>query len=80
MALLAGAVYLGVQLVESNFITPTVLRSKVSLPPVLTLISTVAMGLIFGPLGFVIATPLTVVGLVFYRELYSEMILGEEGG
>lgn len=47
------------------------------MPPVLTLISTVAMGLIFGPFGFTIATPLTVVALVFYRELYGEMILGE---
>ena len=78
-ALLAGSVYLGVQLVESNFITPTVLRSKASLPPVLTLISTVALGLIFGPLGFIIATPLTLIGLVVYRELYSEMVLGENG-
>ncbi len=76
-ALLAGAVYLGVQFIEGNFITPTVLRSQASLPPVLTLISTVAMGLVFGPLGFIIATPLTLVGLVIYRELYSEMVLGE---
>jgi predicted PurR-regulated permease PerM len=79
MALLAGSVYVGVQLVESNFITPTVLRSRASLPPVLTLIATVAFGLIFGPLGFIIATPLTLVVLVIYRELYSEMVLGEDG-
>lgn len=77
-ALFAGAVYLGVQFVEGNFVTPTVLRSKASLPPVLTLISTVALGLVFGPLGFIIATPLTLVGLVIYRELYGEMILGEK--
>lgn len=79
-ALLAGGVYLGVQFVEGNFVTPTVLRSKASLPPVLTLISTVALGLIFGPLGFIIATPLTLVALVVYRELYAEMILGETDG
>ncbi len=79
-ALFVGSVYLGVQLLESNFITPAVLRSKASLPPVLTLISTVTLGLIFGPLGFIIAPPLTLVALVVYRELYEEMVLGEGDG
>jgi predicted PurR-regulated permease PerM len=78
MVLSVVAVYVGVQLIESNFITPTVLRSEASVPPVLTLISTAALGLVFGPLGFIIATPLTVIGLVFYRELYGEMVLGED--
>lgn len=78
-ALLAGSVYLGVQIIENNFITPTVMRSQASLPPVLTLISTVALGLVFGPFGFIIATPLTLIGLVIYRELYAEMVLGESG-
>ncbi len=76
-ALFAASVYFGVQILESNLITPAVLSSKASLPPVLTLISTVALGLVFGPLGFIIATPLTLVALVVYRELYDEMILGE---
>ena len=78
-AVTAGSVHVGVQLVESNFVTPAVLRSRASLPPVLTLVSTVALGLIFGPLGFIIAIPLTLIALVVYRELYEEMVLGEEG-
>lgn len=77
MALVAGGVYLGVQLVESNFITPYILRAEASLPPVLTLFATVAMGLIFGPLGLIIATPLSLIALVLYRELYPEVVLGE---
>lgn len=77
MALIVGAVYLGVQIVEGNFITPFVLKSKASLPPVLTLISTVAFGLIFGPLGLIIATPLSLMLLVIYRQLYPELVLHE---
>ena len=79
-ALYVAAVYMGVQFLEGNFITPAVLRSQASLPPVLTLISTLALGLIFGPLGFIIATPLTLIALVIYRELYDEMVLGEGNG
>lgn len=76
-ALFACAVYAGVEFIEGNFITPTVQRSRASLPPVLTLISTVALGLVFGILGFIIATPLALVVLVVYRELYPEVVLGE---
>lgn len=77
MALWVTGVYAGVQVLEGNLITPYVQRIEASLPPVLTLFATVVMGLVFGPLGLIIGTPLALVALVLYRELYAEVLLRE---
>lgn len=77
-AIYVAAIYLGVQLVESHIITPMVQQSEASLPPLVTLIATVAFGMVFGPLGLIIATPLALVILVIYRELYGELVLNED--
>lgn len=77
MAFLVLGVYVGIQILEGNFITPSILRSEASMPPVLTITATLAMGLLFGVLGIIIACPLALILLVLYRELYEEMILHE---
>lgn len=70
--------YIIIQSIESNFVTPVVMKHKVNLPPVITLIATVVFGLVFGLLGVIIATPLAVVILVLYHRLYQREILGLE--
>lgn len=77
MALYALLVMTGVQLLESNAITPLVFRHQVSLPPALTLIGTVTMGLVFGPLGLIIGSPLVLLFLVIYRMVYQHDVLGD---
>jgi predicted PurR-regulated permease PerM len=77
MALYALLVMTGVQLLESNAITPMVFRHQVSLPPALTLIGTVTMGLVFGPLGLIIGSPLVLLFLVVYRMVYQHDVLGD---
>ena len=67
-----------VQQVEGYLITPIVQRKAVSLPPALTLFALIAMGLVFGPLGVLLAAPLTVVIYVAVKELYIRRILGED--
>lgn len=52
-----------VQQVESNLISPLLQQELVSLPAAVTLFSVVAFGTLLGPLGLLLATPLTV--LVF---------------
>lgn len=76
-ALYVGLLYLGVQQLEGNLITPLVQRRQVMLPPVLTIIAVVAFGLLFGVRGLLVATPLTVVTLVFVKKLYLEDTLGD---
>jgi len=73
-----GVVYFGVQQIESNFITPYVMSKTASLPMALTLLSILGFGLLFGPLGVVLATPLTVIVFVLVQSLYVEAILGQE--
>lgn len=70
--------YLAIQQVESNLITPIVQREAVRVPPALFMLSVVAMGALFGVLGVVLAGPLTVVAFVLTRTLYVEDTLGEE--
>jgi predicted PurR-regulated permease PerM len=50
--------FIGVHFVEGNFITPLVHAEVIDLPPVLTLLSTVAFTVLFGPSGVLLAVPL----------------------
>ncbi|MDP0501782.1 MAG: AI-2E family transporter [Verrucomicrobiota bacterium JB022] len=78
MAIKVLAVYIVIQVLEGNFITPMVLKQNVQLPPVLTLLGTIVMGMVFGPLGLILGTPLTVILLVCYRMLYQRDLLHDE--
>lgn len=70
--------FLVIQQVESNMITPIIQRRMVSLPPVLTLFAIVCFGLLFGPLGVLFATPLAVFLFVAVNQLYVRGLLDEQ--
>ncbi|HEX2855241.1 MAG TPA: AI-2E family transporter [Opitutaceae bacterium] len=72
MAFYATVVYIAVQQVESNIITPLVQRWAVKLPPVLGLLAIVICGLLFGVLGVVFAVPIAVAVMVLVKDLYVE--------
>jgi predicted PurR-regulated permease PerM len=72
------ALYFVVQQVESYVITPVVQRRVVHLPPVLTISAQVLMGILIGPLGLILATPLMAATLVVVKMLYVEETLGDE--
>lgn len=72
------ALFLVVQQLESNMITPLLQQRIVDVPPAVLLFSVVAFGLMFGVLGTVLAGPLTVVTLVLVKALYVRETLGEE--
>jgi predicted PurR-regulated permease PerM len=57
--------YLAVQQLEGNVISPAIMRRTVHLPPAVTLFSVVAFGVLFGPLGVLLAAPLSVTVAVF---------------
>lgn len=71
------ALYFGIQMVESYLITPLIERETVSLPPVLTILFQVFMGLLVGGLGLVLASPLLAIVLVLVQMLYIEDVLGD---
>jgi predicted PurR-regulated permease PerM len=72
MAFYVVLVYIAVQQIESNIITPLVQRWAVKLPPVIGLLAIVACGLLFGVLGVVFAMPIAVVVMVLVKKLYVE--------
>lgn len=69
--------YIGVQLIESNIVTPYIERRTVELPPVLTVAAQLALGILLGGIGLVVATPLLAVVMVLVQTLYIEEVLGE---
>lgn len=71
------ALYLTVQAVESNLITPLVDRKSVKLPPALLLTAQIIMGLIAGVLGLILAAPLTVLMMVVVKRLYVDARIGD---
>jgi predicted PurR-regulated permease PerM len=73
----AIAIYLGSSQIESNVVTPLLLRQMVELPMGLTLFAVLAMGVLLGPLGVLFATPLAVVAYVLVRHVYVEDLLGD---
>lgn len=62
--------YVAAHQFEGHVLIPLIQRHVVSTPPALTLFSVLAFGLLFGPLGVILATPLAVVVLVLVRRLY----------
>lgn len=74
----ALAIYVGVQQIEGNLVTPYVQKHIAGIPEALALFSIVAFGVLFGPLGVILATPLTLVALVMVKSLYLRDSLGEK--
>ncbi len=74
-ALYVTLLYVGIQTVESYLITPLVQQKTVSLPPVLTISAQIALGMLFGGLGVIVATPLTAAVVVFIKRLYIDDVL-----
>jgi predicted PurR-regulated permease PerM len=76
-ALYVGILCLGIQQIESFVLMPLIRRWTVSLPPALGLLSVVIFGLLFGLMGVVFATPLTVALMILVSEaLRRERQLG----
>jgi predicted PurR-regulated permease PerM len=62
--------YVLVQIVESYLITPMVQKRVINLPPALTILAQVLVGVISGPLGLVLAAPMLALVQVLVRELW----------
>jgi predicted PurR-regulated permease PerM len=71
------AAFIAIQQTEANLIMPLIQRRTVALPPVVSLFAVVACGVVLGPLGLILAAPLTVVFYVLVKGLYVREVLGE---
>ncbi len=64
--------YLAVQAVENNLITPFVQQEAVSVPPVILAVSQILMGVLVGLVGVAIATPVAALVIRLVRETYVQ--------
>jgi predicted PurR-regulated permease PerM len=76
-ALYVALLYLVLQSVDGYLLTPLVDRKSVELPPVLMITAQVVLGLAFGFIGILLASPLTAVALILIKMLYIEDLLGD---
>lgn len=68
-AIVAG-LYIVIQVVESNFITPMVQQKLINVPPALIIMAQLLISPLAGGWGIVLATPLMVIILILVQELY----------
>jgi predicted PurR-regulated permease PerM len=62
-------VLVAAQQIQGNLVSPMAQSRLADLPPALTIFSLIAFGLLMGPLGVILAVPLTVVGVALLKEL-----------
>lgn len=74
-SLLVVVLYVIIQQIESNFITPYVMAQQVSLLPAVTLVCQVIFASFFGFLGLFMAIPLTVIGKIWLEEVLIADVL-----
>ncbi|PIT98472.1 MAG: hypothetical protein COT71_00480 [Candidatus Andersenbacteria bacterium CG10_big_fil_rev_8_21_14_0_10_54_11] len=78
VVILVLAVYIGVQFIEGNILTPVLERRMIRLPPSLAVSMQLIAGVLAGPVGVMLASPLTALAIVLTQTFYVEGMLGDE--
>lgn len=77
-ALWTAIAYFAVSQLEANLVYPLIQKQTASIPPALNLFAILALGMLLGPLGVLLATPILVVISVFVIQLYVRGTLGKD--
>ncbi len=72
-----AGIYVLVQIIESNLLTPVIQRRQVSLPMALILVAQLVLGVYTGVLGLVLATPIFAIVMMLIKTLYVEDVLDD---
>lgn len=86
VALLAGPnqalyvviLYISIQAVESNLLTPLVQKKMIAIPPALIIVAQIIMGVFSGGIGLILATPVIAIAIVLVKMLYVHDTLGDK--
>ena len=77
-ALYVLILYVVIQQFEGNVLTPIILKERLEIPPVLTIVAVTAFGLVFGVLGMLAAEPFVAAMLLVVRKLYVRDVIGDD--
>jgi predicted PurR-regulated permease PerM len=69
-ALIVVALYIFVQALESNVITPQIQKKLINIPPALIILAQLIMGVLTGSWGLLLATPVMLIVMLVLREVY----------
>lgn len=78
LALYVFVFYVFIQSLESYVLTPVLQMKTVKLPPAITVVAQVLLGVLTGGIGLILATPLAAAVFVIVKMLYVEDTLGDE--
>lgn len=73
-AIIVAAIYLLLQIIEGNIITPSIQQKLIKMPAALTIIAQLFMGILSGGWGLILATPLVAIVIVIVQETYVKKI------
>lgn len=76
-AIYVAILYVIVQQFEGNLLTPLILKRRLEVPPVLTIVAVTAFGIVFGVLGMLAAEPFVAGTLLVVRKLYVRDVIGD---
>jgi predicted PurR-regulated permease PerM len=76
-ALNVALFYIVLQMIDGYVLTPLVDRRSVELPPALTITALLLLGLAFGFLGILLASPLAATVMILVKMVYVEDVLGD---
>jgi len=77
MVLYVVLIYVLLQQLENQILTPIIQKRAVFLPPAVLLIAQLLIGVLFGYMGVLLASPLAIVFVILIQTLYVEDSLGE---
>jgi predicted PurR-regulated permease PerM len=69
-ALWVVVIFLIIQQIEGNVVTPLLLQNRVDVPPLITIVAVTALGMVFGIIGMLIAEPLAAIAIAVAREVW----------
>ena len=77
-ALYVAILYIVIQQFEGNILTPLLLKKRLEVPPVMTIVAVSAFGIVFGVLGMLAAEPFVAATLLIVRKLYVRDVIGDK--
>ncbi len=77
-ALYVVLLYVGIQAIESNVLTPLIQSKMISFPMAMILIAQIVLGIFTGILGVILAVPLVALLMVWVKMAYVEDVLGDK--
>lgn len=72
MVIYVLVIYLAVQQIESNFLTPMIMKKQLDVHPMILIIAIVGMGYYYGTLGCLMAAPIMASVRIIYEEFYQK--------